>query len=294
MSPTTTEREETASGTVRPVQPWQQFFREPLARANRESRAFLASPAGQRADRKVIAILVCAALCLTIQRYLGSGHAIEPLANFLSALGFQELGNSFGEVLLVGKEAEFRQLTWWAGISLLFFVVVPVLTIRWGFGERVRDYGIKLEGAFADSWVYGVMLAIAWPFIFLFSAQAGFLATYPFLHLEKGESLWPYFWCWELLYFLQFFGIEFFFRGFLVHGLRQRFGAYAIVVMMVPYCMLHFRKPMPECLASIVGALVLGFMSLRTRSIWMGTAIHITIAGLMDGMALWRQGLLFD
>jgi membrane protease YdiL (CAAX protease family) len=293
MSLTTSNREETSSCTVHSVPSWKQFLREPLARANRESQAYLATPAGQQADRKVITILVSAALCLTIQRYLGGGNAIEPLANFLGALGFRGLGDSFCEIMLVGKEAEFRQLTWWVGITLLFFVAVPVLTIRWGFGERVGDYGIKLHGAFADFWVYGVMLAIAWPFIFLFSAEASFLATYPFLHLEKGESLWPYFWCWEVLYFFQFLGVEFFFRGFLLHGLRQRFGAYAIVIMMVPYCMLHFRKPMPECLASIIGALVLGFMSLRTRSIWMGTAIHITIAGLMDGMALWRQGFLF-
>jgi membrane protease YdiL (CAAX protease family) len=62
--------------------------------------------------------------------------------------------------------------------------------------------------------------------------------------------------------------------------------------MMVPYCMLHFGKPMPETLAAICGGIILGFMSLRTRSIWMGTAIHITVAGLMDAASLWRKGWL--
>ena len=60
--------------------------------------------------------------------------------------------------------------------------------------------------------------------------------------------------------------------------------------MMVPYCMLHFHKPLPEALASIVGAIALGFMSLRTHSIWMGTAIHVSVAWSMDAASLWRQG----
>ena len=69
-----------------------------------------------------------------------------------------------------------------------------------------------------------------------------------------------------------------------------RVGVYAIFVMMVPYCMLHLTKPLPEALASVVGAVALGFMSLRTRSIWMGTAIHVTVAWSMDAASLWRQG----
>jgi membrane protease YdiL (CAAX protease family) len=164
-----------------------------------------------------------------------------------------------------------------------------MLVIHFVLRERVRDYGVKLSGAFADYWVYVVLFAIAAPTIFLASAQRGFQNTYPFYRIAPGEGLSPAFWCWEALYVLQFFGVEFLFRGFLVHGTRHRFGAYAIFVMMVPYCMLHFLKPLPETLASIVGAVVLGFMSLRTRSIWMGTAIHITVALSMDFASLWRQ-----
>ena len=115
--------------------------------------------------------------------------------------------------------------------------------------------------------------------------------AYPFYRLDPAGDSWRDLMFWEVLYLAQFFGVEFFFRGFLVHGLKHRFGAYAIFEMMVPYCMLHFGKPLPECLASILGAVVLGFMSLRTRSIWMGTAIHMTVAASMDAASLWQQGL---
>jgi membrane protease YdiL (CAAX protease family) len=56
--------------------------------------------------------------------------------------------------------------------------------------------------------------------------------------------------------------------------------------------MIHFYKPMPEAFASIVAGLALGYMSLRTHSIWLGAAIHVTVALSMDFASLWRQGRL--
>ncbi len=41
-------------------------------------------------------------------------------------------------------------------------------------------------------------------------------------------------------------------------------------------------------LAYIAG-IVLGFMSLKTRSIWLGAAIHMSVALSMDFLSLWRQ-----
>jgi hypothetical protein len=49
---------------------------------------------------------------------------------------------------------------------------------------------------------------------------------------------------------------------------------------------------MPEALAAIVGGIVLGTLSLKTRSIWLGAALHIAIAGTMDVASLWHRGLL--
>ena len=63
--------------------------------------------------------------------------------------------------------------------------------------------------------------------------------------------------------------------------------------MMVPYCMIHFGKPMPETLAAIAAGIILGFMSLKTRSVWMGAALHVSVALSMDLCALWRSGKFF-
>lgn len=60
--------------------------------------------------------------------------------------------------------------------------------------------------------------------------------------------------------------------------------------MMIPYCMIHWNKPLAETLAAIVAGLVLGTLSLRSRSIWWGVAIHYWVALCMDVAALWQKG----
>jgi membrane protease YdiL (CAAX protease family) len=266
------------------------FIREPLRRVEAESRTFLASEAGRRLDRKVIVVLFTVTLGLTIQHFVAMEEGIEPVTDLLRNCGLTQLADDLEVSMWMVPDAKMHRLTWWSILSLLLYVAVPMAIVRLVFRERLRDYGVKVGGFFADFWVYAVMMALAWPAIYLASASARFQNTYPFYHPAADEGAWPNLVQWELIYTLQFFAVEFFFRGFLLHGLKYRFGAYAIFVMMVPYCMLHFTKPLPEALASIVGAVALGFMSLRTRSIWMGTAIHISVAWSMDAASLWRQG----
>lgn len=273
---------------------WIEFFREfitePLRRVGAESRAFLASEASRRVDRKVILVLLTVTLGLLVQHFVAMQEGIELVAGWLQSVGLSAWADYLREAMWNTPRGQLNRLMWWSAWSLLFYVAVPMLLVRLVFRERLRDYGVKIGGVFADFWVYAVMMAFAWPAIFLASALERFQSTYPFYRLAEGEGAWPNLFTWELLYTLQFFAVEFFFRGFMVHGLKQRFGAYAIFVMVVPYCMLHFTKPMPEALAAVVGGVALGFMSLRTRSIWMGTAIHVTVAWSMDAASLWRQG----
>ena len=187
----------------------------------------------------------------------------------------------------------FGFLLYWACGQTLLYVVPPLIFIRFVCKKSLGDYGVKLNGVFSLWWMYFLMLAVMVPIVFVASRCEGFQATYPFFEPFPNEPLWPRFWIWEGAYYLQFVGLEFFFRGFLLHGIRRQFGAYAIFVMMVPYCMIHFGKPMPETFAAIAAGIILGFMSLKTRSIWMGAALHVSVALTMDTFALWRAGKLF-
>jgi len=273
---------------------WRGFVLAPLRRADEESRAYLASPAARRADAKAIAVLVAAAVVLTLQRYACMTDELYQTFDLLTRLGLGALADA-GRAYLGGSEEthQTQRLTWWAVGCFAVFFGLPALLVRLAFRERLADYGLKLRGAFADGWVYVVMFAVVGPLVLVASREPHFQATYPFYRPPPGPprpEFWQHFARWEALYALQFLGLEFFFRGFMVHGLRHRFGAYAVGVMTVPYCMLHFFKPLPEALASIPAGLALGFMSLRTRSIALGWLIHVTVAVSMDFASLWRQG----
>ena len=128
------------------------------------------------------------------------------------------------------------------------------------------------------------------PLILLASTTNSFQHKYPFYSPPFGESLWPNFIIWQCLYLLQFFALEFFFRGFMLHGIKKRFGFYSIWVMMIPYMMIHFQKPMPETIGAIFAGIILGALSLKSRSIWLGVAIHYSVAITMDLAALWQKG----
>ncbi len=97
---------------------------------------------------------------------------------------------------------------------------------------------------------------------------ADFGNYYPFYKLASRS--WFDFAMWEGIYWLQFFSLELFFRGWIVGALRKSFGAGAIFVMAAPYCMIHYGKPYLEAHGAIVAGVVLGSLAMRTRSIYSG------------------------
>lgn len=265
------------------------YFREPFQRAHQESHRHVAD--GAAIDWKVIVVLLTTAVSLTLQHYVfrpdNVGWVLEaaerdPGATLVSVQG----------PLSVHQDRRLAGLMFWAVGTVVTYAVIPALVITCVFRERVSDYGVRLRGTLRSSWTYVAMFAAIFPCILYFSTTSAFQAKYPFYKLVAGEPLWPRFWIWELFYAAQFLSLEFFFRGFVLHGTRRRFGFYAIFVMMVPYCMIHFGKPMPETFGAIGAGIILGFMSLKTRSVWLGAAVHVAVALSMDLLALSRQGLI--
>jgi len=268
---------------------FQRVIVEPMVQVDADSRRYLALPAARGVDWKTIGVLVTAAVSLTLQNYFGNADGFARIAHGLAKIGFEDLSASSLAWLRDQDSGALNRLACWALGSFITYTALPLVVIRFGFRERIGDYGVKLHGAFTDGWIYGVMFAVMVPLILLVSQSQSFQDTYPFYTPPRGEPLWPNFWRWELFYAVQFLGLEFFFRGFLLHGTKHRFGCYSIFVMMVPYCMIHFAKPLPETCGAIMAGIALGFMSLKTRSIWLGAAIHITVALSMDFASLWRQ-----
>jgi membrane protease YdiL (CAAX protease family) len=243
-------------------------------------------------DRRLVVIMLTVALCLLAMQFLGMTTRVGWLTDLCAALGIDGLGDDLRYALTQSPNARINGRVYWAVWRILGYVVIPMLVIRLALRERVRDFGLSARGT-AQYWrIYAVLLVLLAPLVYVASATTAFQDKYPFYRLQAGESLWPWLWAWEALYALQFVGLEFFFRGFMLHGLVPRLGYASIFVMMVPYMMIHFSKPMPEALGSIVAGFVLGSLALKSRSIWWGAAAHVSVALSMDLLSLWRRGFL--
>jgi membrane protease YdiL (CAAX protease family) len=263
---------------------WRAYVTDVRATAN--ARAVVS----RATDRQAAVVLVVAAVALTGSEFLADGGNTGWAQTVLRAAGLDELARRLRDATTVSGHAEFNRLVFWAAVTVTAYVVPAVLCIRLVFRERVRDYGLRVRGVLAHVRAYALLYALAAPLIVAFSYTAAFQAKYPFLQPVAGQSLWPHLYLWWALYWLQFAALEFFFRGFIVHGLAPRLGWASIFAMVLPYNMLHYGKPMPEALAAIAGGVVLGTLSLKTRSVWPGAALHVAIALTMDVSALVHAG----
>ena len=233
-------------------------------------------------------ICITVAFSLSMIKYLGDYRFFLDL---LKSTGLTHFADTFESQMTTNPHAELYRLIYWASNVIFFYVIPPFILIRFVFKEKFAEYGLGFKGAFKDYKVYGAMLLVMIPLVLFFSTTKSFQARYPFYDLSEGESPYPNLLIWELIYFVQFFALEFFFRGFMLHGTKQKFGFYSVFVMTIPYCMIHFGKPLPETIAAIIAGIVLGTFSLKSKSIWLGVAIHYSVAITMDLCSLWQKGL---
>jgi hypothetical protein len=135
---------------------------------------------------------------------------------------------------------------------------------------------------------YLMLLACMVPLIALASTQPDFLATYPKLKniaffADTSSRPWLQRLLYEISYGIDFITIEVFFRGFLVLAFAHFAGKDAILPMAAFYCVIHFSKPLGECISSYFGGLLLGILVYKTHTIIGGLIVHLGIAWLMEG-----------
>lgn len=135
---------------------------------------------------------------------------------------------------------------------------------------------------------YFILLLLIIPIVFFASTQSSFIYFYPRLSFSGfyEQEYLKYFAFFEPVYLLNFIGIEWIFRGFLVLGLARIFNKNAIIIVAAIYCSFHLGKPLLECISSFFGGYILGIIAYHTKSIWGGVILHIGIAFLMDSFAL--------
>lgn len=259
---------------------WQEMDRESaLDRARRVS-------VGEADHRPAVCLMLIGAI-LTFHEYYGGRSFYEVvLRDELKAL--EQAGLAW---LKVAKYDVLYGYVWWSMSRVVGYVVVPIVTWKLLFKhDNLLDYGLRMKGTWKHAWIYGGLMALVGPVVFIVAKQPDFGSYYPFY--KYSSRSWFDLLAWEAMYFAQFFALEFFFRGWMIGALRASMGSAAIFAMALPYCMIHYGKPYLEAHGAIIAGVVLGTLSMRTRSIYGGFFLHIGVAALMDFLSLYKRGAL--
>jgi len=167
--------------------------------------------------------------------------------------------------------------------TFILLFLIPVVIVKLVFKEKLRDHGLRLgDKRYGLRFTLITIPLIVTPIIFLGSRMPEIRAVYPLSKLAQDNV--SIFLVYEFFYIVLYHvGWEFFFRGYMLFGLKEKFGdAYAILLQLIPYCLLHFNKPEAEFAGSIILGIVLGYLALRTRSILYPIIIHSYIGVSTD------------
>jgi len=239
-------------------------------------------------DFRPAVMLVMAAIILTLQDYYGGRTTYDDMIRPW-LLNYELLHE--GSRIKLTKYDELYSYTWWGFARVAGYVLVPFPVYKLIFRhDKLLDMGLRTRGFITHAWIYFLCLSIVLPALWLVSRQPDFGNYYPFY---KGASRsWFDLLIWEAIYFSQFLALELFFRGLWLGALRRSLGSGAIFAMCVPYCMIHFGKPYLEANGAIIAGVVLGSLSMRTKSIYAGFLVHVTVALTMDLLALSHRNVL--
>ncbi len=280
------------------------FFLDTWRELDVEAAAQRASVgAGQRTSDALVTVYVftVVAISLTLQEYFGGPTTFFELVRFvddptapirhpdlysLVAWMRPEGGGTLFAQLDRGGRLELWHLGYWASWRVLGFGVIPLLAAAVHPRIGLSGLGLTFDGFARHLWVYGVLFVPVLVAVIIVSFTEDFSTYYPF-YTDAHRSLID-FAIWESFYVAQFLALELCFRGFMLQPLARSLGSAAIPAMMVPYVMIHYGKPLPECFAAIIAGMVLGTLAMRTRSIWAGFLIHVSVAVSMDLAAIWQ------
>jgi membrane protease YdiL (CAAX protease family) len=216
----------------------------------------------EKTDRKPGIVLITSTFLLVLHKYFGS---IEFAREQLGVIN-----ESFGVFYLFFS-------------AFVLLGLIPLLIIKLYFKESLSDYGFGF-----GRWRLGLrQVAILLPVIAIVmlipaSQTPEMRNFYPFDHSITAISYkFLRMEIWRILLF--YTAWEFFFRGFMLFGLRKYFGDWmAICIQLIPQCLWHIGMPSGEIIASIPGGILFGLMAIQTRSIFWPLILHSAIGVILD------------
>lgn len=216
-------------------------------------------------DRKVVIIFLSVAVLQTVSYYYSSRRFFR--------------GNLFDSIP-AGYDAYLIEFLYWFTSDFITLFVFPVLIIKFIIKENLVDYGISIGDFKTGLKISSIFLLIMLPIIWFVSSTDSFVQKYP--HLPSARESWNIFFIYESGMLLYMFAWEFMWRGFMLFGLKEKFGYYAVLIQMIPFVILHNGKPELETFGAIAGGIALGILALRTKSFYYCVVVHIGVMFMID------------
>ncbi|HEY7773993.1 MAG TPA: CPBP family intramembrane glutamic endopeptidase [Marinagarivorans sp.] len=153
--------------------------------------------------------------------------------------------------------------------SLMLYGVVPIVLLIVLGNRSLRQLALQL-----GDWHFWLpasvlYLVIALPLVYLGIHLQSVSGYYHNGHFNFGHHIFE-----TSIYLL---GWEYFFRGFLIAGLRRQFSRGAILLQLIPFTLLHLGKPDIETLSCILSGLAWGYICYRAQSFWPAFFMHLIV-----------------
>lgn len=185
-------------------------------------------------DPRLVCVLLVAAVCLPLQDTLGRHDLLDSIP------------------LLRGRSLEVA----YGLVPFACLILLGTNPLRY---FRLGDWKLATPIVL----VFVAILVASTAFLASFDSWSRFYGTGCALHFSHLANILLAITCGE-----------FFFRGFLLFPLFERFGWYALPIAVLPYGVIHLGKPAIEIYGSLVFGLGLAYLALRSRSILYGIALH--------------------
>lgn len=207
-------------------------------------------------------ILLASALLLTLHKYFGSSQ-------FLTKT-YAGLTDYYAATIMFIS-------------AFILLGILPLLMISFLFKDSLKEYGLQMgdwrSGFTSIFWLFPIISILM---LYPSSNTQEMIVYYP-LDKEAGASVFKFF-RFEIIRVAFFYTAwEFFFRGFMLFGLRKYVGDWlAICIQTIPSCLWHIGLPAGEIFASIFGGILFGVMALKTNSILYPFILHFLIGVTLD------------
>jgi hypothetical protein len=148
-----------------------------------------------------------------------------------------------------------------------FFMKIPYHELGGSIGS-IRNWGKWL--------LFLLALGIGWAYIV--SRNPSYRSFYPMFPAARTSIVqFVYYQCMVALYMYSW---EYFCRGFLLFGLKTKWGRYAILIQLIIFTLLHQGKP--EYLVSIIGGLGMGIFAYEAGTFLPVFLLHFITALFLD------------